>query len=257
MTNRQTNHCKALLILLIIVLSTACNETPQDTDIVTPERAPLRALTPVEYNHTVADLLELPWDGKLWPQPHPLAETFAPMMGDTAVIFGGQIYRPWPWHFPAEVGVDAFESMADGQVPSPYLIEELQKAAFHFASYALVSPTFFVCDNYDSLNDDEALACASDSIMKFAQRAWRRPMDLESRMELEAFWATSLEDTPIEAAIMLTIAGILQSPAFLYHLEVGVESDTNAPRRLSGFGSQPTLVLLVGYDARRRTVSCR
>ena len=29
--------------------------------------------------------------------------------------------------------------MEDGQVPSPYLVEELQKAASHFASYALVS----------------------------------------------------------------------------------------------------------------------
>ena len=42
-----------------------------------PERAPLRALTPLEYNHTVADLLGFPWNGET-ADPHPIAESLAP-----------------------------------------------------------------------------------------------------------------------------------------------------------------------------------
>ena len=70
------------------------------------------------------------------------------MMGDTAIILGGQIYRPWPWSFPEEVGVEGFESFEEGQLPSAYQVEELQKAASHFASYALVSPIFFTCESF-------------------------------------------------------------------------------------------------------------
>lgn len=232
--NRRSLLCIVLWGLSLQVLA-ACDDAQEPTpDIVPPELAPLRALTPLEYNHTVADLLGFPWDGRAWPQPHPIADSLAPMMGDTAIIFGGQIYRPWPWNFPSEVGVEHFESMEDGQVPSPYLVEELQKAASHYASYALVSPLFFTCESFASLGSEEAMDCAWSSIVRFAQRAWRRPINEEQRSELEAFWESNLQDDAIEVAIGLTLAGILQSPNFFFHIESGTPGNGTV-RPLTGF----------------------
>ena len=60
-------------------------------------------------------------------------------------------------------------------------------------------------------------------------------MDTESRQELQSFWSANLEGESIEEAIGLTLAGILQSPAFLYHLEVGIPSSDEGARRLTAF----------------------
>ena len=212
-----------------------CDDGASSTEVTVPERAPLRALSPKEYNHTVADLLGFPWDGKRWPAPHPIAESLAPMMGDTAIIFGGQIYRPWPWNFPSEVGVEHFESMADGQVSSPYLVEELQKAASHFASYALVSPIFFTCENFASLDSAQAIACGWDSVLRFTQRAWRRPINEDELEQLSSFWESNLEGDAVEQAIGLTLSGVLQAPPFLYHIETGIEAVGEESTRLTGF----------------------
>ena len=86
-----TRQLGTVLCIFGVVALAACDQEPDLPDVMVPERAPLRALTPLEYNHTVADLLGFPWNGKNWPDPHPIAESLALMMGDTAIIFGGQI----------------------------------------------------------------------------------------------------------------------------------------------------------------------
>ena len=91
--------------------------------------------------------------------------------------------------------------------------------------------------------------CAWESVLRFAQRAWRRPMDTESRLELESFWSANLEGDSIEEAIGLTLAGILQSPAFLYHLEVGVQSSDERALRLTAFLSK-RVAFLTSYGIR-------
>ena len=212
-----------------------CDDGTGSVEVVTPERAPLRALSPQEYNHTVADLLGFPWNGKRWPDPHPIAESLAPMMGDTAIIFGGQIYRPWPWNFPEEVGVEGFESFEEGQLPSAYQVEELQKAANHFASYALVSPIFFTCESFASLNSAEAIECGWESVLRFTQRAWRRPIRDDELETLVGFWQSNLENDSVEEAIGLTLAGVLQAPAFLFHLEAGEPNADGESIPLTGF----------------------
>ena len=76
--------------------------------------------------------------------------------------------------------------MEDGQVPSPYMVEELQKLRVTSHPTRWSHPSFLpVC--FASLGREEALMCAWDSVLRFAQRAWRRPIDTESRLELESF----------------------------------------------------------------------
>lgn len=295
---------------------------------VAPEESPLVALTPTELNHSYRDLLGLPSDGAQWPQAPAISAAFEGVSSDTLGVFGNAMLEPapWPWIFPDEAGEDGFEGMAQGQQPSAFSVETIQRAATHFATYALVSEAFLACEqdvpapsapsegtdwsdiepilneacggchggdgsggtNFASSYSDhlqaskfcagqtvgacvvsrihdgsmppsgkgspvsgadlalvegwvnsgmpgpapsgptwEALpeefknACGLESITRFAQRAWRRPLEEAESARLEALWSANWEGGSPEEAVVLTLAAILQSPAFLFRIETG------------------------------------
>ena len=189
-------------------------------------RTPPLALTPTEYNNTVADLLGFPRDGERWPQRPPLADTLSPRRAASKGVFLPPPAPPaWPWQFPSEPGAGGFEGIVQGQDPSSYQVEELHLAAMHFASFALLSPTFFACDEWDALPRAEREGCAWTSIERFAGRAWRRPLDSGERERIAAFWRANLAAGPLEEALALTVAGILQAPAFHFRIERGGPAD--------------------------------
>ena len=183
------------------------------------DAAPL-ALTPAEYNNTVADLFGLPRDGDRWPPRPALADRISPRREPSKGVFVAPPPPPvWPWRFPAEAGSEGFEGIAEGQAPSSYQVEELHLAAMHFASFALVSPTFFACDGWAALPAAERAACARASLERFARRAYRRPLDAGERRRLEAFWRANAAAGPLDEAVALTVAGILQTPTFHFRIE--------------------------------------
>ena len=185
----------------------------------TPRTAPL-ALTPAEYNNTVADLLGFSRDGERWPARPPVADTLSPRRAASNGVFLPPPPPPvWPWRFPAEPGAGGFEGIAQGQNPSSYQVEELHLAAMHFASFALLSPTFFTCGDWAALPAAEQKRCTWASIERFAERAWRRPLEAEERERIETFWRTNLAAGPAGEAVALTVAGVLQAPAFHFRLE--------------------------------------
>ncbi len=171
------------------------------------------------------DLLGLPSDGAAWPDPPPVAARLTPPTGEVVGIFGAEVQQapPWPWAFPAEQGVDGFDGMADGQTPSPFGVEELQKAAVHFAAYALVSPIFFACEGFEALDEDARGACGWASVHRLAQRAWRRPLSPAESDRLQTFWDAQVTAAAgaLDEAIALTVAGVLQSPDVLFRVELG------------------------------------
>ena len=186
------------------------------------ETAPL-ALTPTEYNNTVADLLGFPRDGEQWPKRPAVADRISPRRTASKGVFSPPPPPdPWPWPFPAEPGADGFEGIAQGQSPSSYQVEELHLAGMHFGSFALLSPTFFDCSEWSDLPSAERKACAEGSILRFAERAYRRPLRDGERDRIEAFWQAQVATEPIDEAVALTVAGILQAPAFHFKLEPGV-----------------------------------
>ncbi|MDP6944880.1 MAG: DUF1592 domain-containing protein, partial [Myxococcota bacterium] len=69
--------------------------------------------------------------------------------------------------------------------------------------------------------DGEKATCGLPSVAHFAQRAWRRPLDDGESQRLTAFWEANTQDGVSDAALVLTIAGLLQAPAFLYRIESG------------------------------------
>ena len=195
--------------------------------------APL-ALTPAEYNNTVADLFGFPRDGARWPPRPDVADRISPRREpDRGVFAPPPPPPPWPWRFPAEAGSDGFEGIAEGQAPSSWQVEALHLAAMHFASFALVSPTFFACDGWTSRSADEQAACAWTSLARFARRAYRRPLDAEESRRLEQFWRANAAAGPLDEALTLTVAGILQTPTFHFRLDPGRRAEAAGADALS------------------------
>ena len=203
-------------------------------DGASPSRAAPLALTPAEYNNTVADLFGFPRDGARWPPRPDVADRISPRREpDRGVFAPPPPPPPWPWRFPAEAGSDGFEGIAEGQAPSSWQVEALHLAAMHFASFALVSPTFFACDGWASRPADEQAACARTSLARFARRAYRRPLDAEESRRLERFWRANAAAGPLDEAVALTVAGILQTPTFHFRLDPGRRADVAGADALS------------------------
>ena len=203
----------------ILAPAASSGQTARASHAPPPDAAPL-ALTPAEYNHTVADLFGFPRDGDRWPARPALADRISPRREPSKGVFVAPPPPPaWPWRFPQEAGLEGFEGIAQGQAPSSYQVEELHLAAMHFASFALVSPTFFTCDGWMSLPAAEQEACAWTSLARFARRAYRRPLDAGERRRLEAFWQANAAAGPLDEAVALTVAGILQTPTFHFRIE--------------------------------------
>jgi len=178
------------------------------------------ALTPTEYNNTVADLFGLPRNGEQWPARPAAADRISPPPAASKGVFVPPPPAPvWPWDFPAELGSNGFEGIVEGQNPSSYQVEELQLAAMHFSSFALVSPTFFLCDDWTILDEAERRSCLWKSLEHFFSRAYRRPISSRELERLKMFWINNTKNTSLDEALALTVAGILQAPAFHFRLE--------------------------------------
>ena len=197
-------HHNSCFSAFLIVLC-ACSTEDQGVFEPPPE-SPLIMLTPTEYNNTVQDLLGFSNAANNWPAPDEV---------------GSSAQSSWPWFFPEEAGVQGFEGLSNGQTPSPYQIEQLYKAAAHFARFAIHSPLFYTCDNTESLSEGDLYACGRTSIEQFAIRAWRRPLTSDEQLRIRTFWEDNISEGSFEDAIQISAAAILQSPQFLYRSELG------------------------------------
>ena len=229
MRHRLARALLAVALPAVAASAAAAGQAASTGSASPPDVAPL-ALTPAEYNHTIADLFGFPRDGDRWPARPALADRISPRREPSRGVFVAPPPPPvWPWRFPAETGSDGFEGIAEGQAPSSYQVEELHLAAMHFASFALMSPTFFACDGWAGLRAAEQAACAWASLERFARRAYRRPLDAGERRRLEAFWQDNAASGPLDEAVALTVAGILQTPTFHFRIEPRERADAAAP----------------------------
>jgi len=212
-----------LVPLLALLAVTGCKKEDPGA-IVLPPDSPLRAMTPVEYNNTVRDLLGMPVDGE-WPELESYDEDYEEPFWDNP---------DWPWPFPPEVGVEGYEGLAEGQVVSPYLVEQYQQAAALFSQYARLSPVFYTCD-WSAQETANQEICGWASVRRFSQRAYRRDITTDEEARLKAFWDGNLAAWGPDSAIQLTVQGILQAPQFLYLVEYGTKVEGQAEVPLSDF----------------------
>lgn len=186
---------------------------PTDAPPFTPEPPRLRRLTASQLEHTVTDLLG---DGLIWsgaPDPD------APVGGFASV--GASLTTLSPR------GVERWEET------SYQLIEQAltPERAARVVPCTPATPT------------DEV--CAAAALRAFGRRAWRRPV---TEVELERLLTQFRAATAVEArfldALTWPLAAVLQSPAFLYRVEIG-EPDDAGDRRLNAYEYATRLAYLL------------
>ncbi len=159
---------------------------PGCTGGIDPGPAVARRLTRFEYDNTIRDLLglNLGLAGKAFPpEEHP---------------FG-------------------FDNTAAALSVSPLLAEDYLIAAETIATQALANlPKILPCDPAR----DGTAACGRKFIQTFGARAWRRPLAAEDveRMGKLLDWGVTNGD--FNHGVQLAIEALLQSPQFLYRLEL-------------------------------------
>ena len=126
----------------------------------------------------------------------------------------------------------ASRGSSQGQDPSSYQVEELHLAAMHFAAFALLSPAFFDCDRLDRVvaSAERRNAAHNPASSRFAERAWRRPLEAgRSATARRRSGAPTSLPARSTRPIALTVAGILQAPAFHFRIERGAADDAGKP----------------------------
>ncbi|MEZ4462194.1 MAG: DUF1592 domain-containing protein [bacterium] len=106
-------------------------------------------------------------------------------------------------------------------------VEQYESAAYDLAEQVVSDPNrvkvLLPCDTRD-------LACATTFVETFGRRAWRRPLTADEVSRLVALH-TQAADTlgGFEQGLQYVLAAILQSPNFLFRVELGTGSDARRP----------------------------
>jgi len=162
--------------------------------------ARLRKLTVEQYRNSVADLL------------------------------GADI--PIPTELEPDTAQNGFYAIgASSATISPAAAEKLADAAYALAAAAL-SPARRTRLVPCTPQGTEDSACASEVVRKLGKRAFRRPLsdaELARYVQVAGQAASTLHD--FYAGLELALAGLLQSPSFLFRSELG-EPDPSDPTRL-------------------------
>jgi hypothetical protein len=121
---------------------------------------------------------------------------------------------------PPDISVDGFDNVASAQVPSAALIAAYQTSAVAVATAATQDPAALVGCSPRTIVDERA--CASRFLGTFGAKAYRRPLTSAELADLVAFHSTMRAGgADFPTSITLTIETILQSPNFLYRIEIG------------------------------------
>jgi hypothetical protein len=104
---------------------------------------------------------------------------------------------------------------------SAWGVEQYEAAAYEIASQALEEPRRSAIVRCTPASETD-LACARETIAAFGRRAWRRPLE-ESEVAVLAQTATTAAGVfgAFDRGMQYALAAILQSPSFLFRIELG------------------------------------
>jgi hypothetical protein len=189
--------------------------------------SPLRRLTSAEYDATVKDLL---------------ADATAP----------SQAFPQQP-----RSGTGTFSSDAAGLTVAPIVIESYMTAAEQLAATAAKSlGTLLGCSPAGAAEE----SCVRQFLERFGKRAYRRPLAAQEVTDLLALYKTIRTKRDVPRSVEVTLRAILQSPHFLYRLELGSNGPAGTAVQLTPHeiatrlaygltGSMPDDMLFAAADA--------
>ncbi|KIG19478.1 Cellulose-binding domain protein [Enhygromyxa salina] len=120
----------------------------------------------------------------------------------------------------ADPSSEGFDNDGEALVPSGLLIEQYDNNARELAKLAAQDlPGLLGCD------PAEGESCAQLFVDAFGRRAFRRPLTAAERADFMAFFLESPGNADMRVGAELTIQLFLQSPQFLYRLELPAEGE--------------------------------
>ena len=161
-----------------------------------------------------------------------LARQYAASVGDLLGPQAGQVAFAR-----ADVALNGFDAIGAAQIAlTSQDIDLYEQSAGAIAAAALATPG--AIDPYLSCVPQQPgdAACMGSFVAEFGALAWRRPLDpIEQGRWTNVGLTAALDFGSFDKGLEFVIAGMLQSPNFLYQVEVG-EPDPDNPtlRRLSG-----------------------
>jgi hypothetical protein len=122
-----------------------------------------------------------------------------------------------------------FENRAALLNPSPALVEQWGDAAIDAGLKASVSLAAIVPCAPKTAAEEKT--CGATFVEQFGARAFRRPLTTEEKADYGAFFEGERASSDFKGAVQLTTEVMLQSPQFLYRIELG-DAATAAPDRI-------------------------
>lgn len=123
--------------------------------------------------------------------------------------------------FPPDMRQRGF-TVNEAQRVDPVLARQLDTAAT-----ALADEVVSKIDSFAPCDGDKT-ACANTFIETFGEQAYRRPLSDDDVAALMGLFEVGYADGEYAEGIRLVVRGMLQSPGFLYHTEIGDTSDGEA-----------------------------
>jgi hypothetical protein len=144
--------------------------------------------------------------------------------------------------FPGETAINGFRNNAEGIPVSTLQTERYGDAASRLASDLIATPSLrgawlgTACATPTAANRTD---CTDQFVKRFGERAFRRPLTADEVARYDALAATAAGDPNVYMGLGLVVRAMLQSPKFLYRVEVGAAgADPAKPaawRKLDGY----------------------
>jgi hypothetical protein len=150
-------------------------------------------------------------------------------VGTVGVLLGGDaaaVAAP-----PGDTSVLGFDAIGSAHVPlSPGAVEQYERSALEIGKAAAAAPYTLAEIAPCVIEQSPGDACFGDVADALGRAAWRRPITDSERARLVEIGSAAFElgDGSFELGLAYEIATILQSPAFLYAVELGEIQDDGA-----------------------------
>jgi len=131
----------------------------------------------------------------------------------------------------ADEHIGPFTSNALVPITDLLVLQQSEMAAKVAADAVTRMSTIAGCD----LAADTGTTCASQFVTSFGRKAYRRPLATDERDQYVALYTMERAVGTAQTAFQSVVETMLQSPFFLYHVDVGGAAPTSAPVRLTSF----------------------